>query len=198
MSSSNPSAVPSPSPEKKRRCLSAGKKFRIYLEAQAGDKPVGELLRREGLCSTDLARIRQAGQGGGAPTPQRQARSPAEPGQPRSLRGHQTMNSRRRSGPWRICRSNWRSCEKNEWGFVGPITGRWLKAQTKLAILTVIETSQPQGVSARHSGSLLAIEPRRVVRWQQQSRQGPMSGQPQRSRLQHRQTRPGVSRAIPG
>jgi len=55
---------------------------------------------------------------------------------------------------------------------VGPITGRWLKAQTKLAILTVIETSQPQGVSARHSGSLLAIEPRRVVRWQQQSRQG--------------------------
>jgi transposase-like protein len=59
MSSSNPSAVPSPSPEKKRRYLSAEKKFQIYLEAQAGDKPVGELLRREGLFSTDLARIRQ-------------------------------------------------------------------------------------------------------------------------------------------
>ena len=59
MSSSNPSAVPSPSPEKKRRYLSAEKKFQIYLEAQDGGKPVGELLRREGLFSTDLARIRQ-------------------------------------------------------------------------------------------------------------------------------------------
>ena len=55
---------------------------------------------------------------------------------------------------------------------MGPITGLWLKEQTKLEILTVIETSQQQGVSARHSCSLLAIEPRRVVRWQQQSRQG--------------------------
>jgi hypothetical protein len=55
---------------------------------------------------------------------------------------------------------------------VGPITGLWLKEQTKLEILTVIETSQQQGVSARRSCSLLAIEHRRVVRWQQQVRQG--------------------------
>jgi putative transposase len=55
---------------------------------------------------------------------------------------------------------------------VGPITGQWLKAQTKLEILTVIESSQQQGVSARRTCSLLAIEHRRVVRWQQQSRQG--------------------------
>jgi putative transposase len=55
---------------------------------------------------------------------------------------------------------------------VGPITGLWLKEQTKLAILTVIETSQQQGVSARRTCSLLAIEHRRVVRWQQQARQG--------------------------
>jgi len=55
---------------------------------------------------------------------------------------------------------------------VGPITGSWLKEQTKLDILTVIETSQEQGVSARRSCSLLMIEHRRVVRWQQQSRQG--------------------------
>jgi putative transposase len=55
---------------------------------------------------------------------------------------------------------------------VGPITGPWLKAQTKLEILTVIETSQQQGVSARRSCSLLMLEHRRVVRWQQQVRQG--------------------------
>ena len=55
---------------------------------------------------------------------------------------------------------------------MGPITGLWIKAQTKLEILTVIETSQQQGVSARRTCSLLAIEPRRVVRWQQQARQG--------------------------
>ena len=59
MSSSNPSEAPTKSPAKKRRYLSAEKKFQIYLEAQDSTKPVGELLRREGLFSTDLARIRQ-------------------------------------------------------------------------------------------------------------------------------------------
>lgn len=59
MSSSNPSEGPNRTPGKQRRYLSAEKKFQIYLEAQDGDKPVGELLRREGLYSTDLARIRQ-------------------------------------------------------------------------------------------------------------------------------------------
>lgn len=59
MTSSNPSAEPNKNSQKKRRFLTAEKKFQIYLEAQASDKPVGELLRREGLYSTDLARIRQ-------------------------------------------------------------------------------------------------------------------------------------------
>ena len=59
MISSNTSPAPKPSLEKKRRFLTAEKKFQIYLEAQDSDKPVGELLRREGLYSTDLARIRQ-------------------------------------------------------------------------------------------------------------------------------------------
>jgi transposase-like protein len=56
MSSSNPSKLTDP---KKRRFLTAEKKFQIYLEAQDSNKPVGEILRREGLYSTDLARIRQ-------------------------------------------------------------------------------------------------------------------------------------------
>src|SRR5450759_648385 len=56
---SNPSVEPNQSPDKQRRYLTAEKKFQIYLEAQASDKPVGEILRREGLYSTDLARIRQ-------------------------------------------------------------------------------------------------------------------------------------------
>ena len=55
----NPSDAPSKGPGKKRRFLTAEKKFQIYLEAQSSDQPVGELLRREGLYSTDLARIRQ-------------------------------------------------------------------------------------------------------------------------------------------
>ncbi|MFN0166988.1 MAG: hypothetical protein ACKV22_11220 [Bryobacteraceae bacterium] len=46
------------SPEKKRRFLTAEKKFQLFLEAHTTDKPIGELLRREGLYSTDLARIR--------------------------------------------------------------------------------------------------------------------------------------------
>ena len=55
---------------------------------------------------------------------------------------------------------------------MGPIAGQWLQAQIKLEILTVIETSRQQGVSARRSCSLLMIEHRRVVRWQGQVRQG--------------------------
>mgnify|MGYP001994982065 CR=1 FL=1 len=43
--------------KKKRRILSAEKKFQIFLESQRGDTPTGEILRREGLFSTDLARV---------------------------------------------------------------------------------------------------------------------------------------------
>ena len=50
---------PNKGPVKKRRLLTADKKFQIYLEAQDPTIPVGEILRREGLFSTDLARIRQ-------------------------------------------------------------------------------------------------------------------------------------------
>ena len=59
MTNTNPSEGHQKATNKKRRFLSAEKKFQIYLEAQSSDKPIGELLRREGLFSTDLARIRQ-------------------------------------------------------------------------------------------------------------------------------------------
>ncbi len=49
----------SPDDRKKRRLLSPEKKFQIFLESHTGKTPVGELLRREGIYSTDLARIRQ-------------------------------------------------------------------------------------------------------------------------------------------
>ncbi len=44
---------------KSRRFLSPEKKFQIFLEAQQADKPAAEILRREGLYSSDLVRIRQ-------------------------------------------------------------------------------------------------------------------------------------------
>ena len=42
----------------KRRYLSAEKKYLLFLEAERGGQTLGELLRREGLYSSDLARIR--------------------------------------------------------------------------------------------------------------------------------------------
>jgi len=42
----------------KRRYLPAEKKYAIFLEAERGGQPLGEILRREGLYSSDLARIR--------------------------------------------------------------------------------------------------------------------------------------------
>jgi len=56
---------------------------------------------------------------------------------------------------------------------VGPIAGQWINEQTKVEILTVIETSHQQGVSVRRSCSLLAIQHRRIVRWQARAAQGP-------------------------
>jgi len=49
----------SPGVKKRRRLLSPEKKFQIFLESQTGKTPTGELLRREGIYSTDLARIRE-------------------------------------------------------------------------------------------------------------------------------------------
>ena len=49
----------SPPGRKKRRFLSAEKKFQLFLEIRSAETPVGEVLRREGLYSTDLARIQR-------------------------------------------------------------------------------------------------------------------------------------------
>jgi len=48
-----------PTGKKKRRFLSPEKKYQIFLESQRGENPVGDLLRREGLYSSDLVRIQQ-------------------------------------------------------------------------------------------------------------------------------------------
>ena len=50
--------------KRKRRFLSPEKKFQIFLESISGKTPVGEILRREGIYSTDLVRIRQKAQQG--------------------------------------------------------------------------------------------------------------------------------------
>jgi len=55
---------------------------------------------------------------------------------------------------------------------VGPIAKQRIKEHIKLDILAVIETSQEQGVSARRSCLMLAIEHRRIIRWQHRVRQG--------------------------
>jgi transposase-like protein len=49
------------SSEKRRKLhiLSPEKKFQIFLESQDSKTPVGEILRREGIYSTDLNRIHQ-------------------------------------------------------------------------------------------------------------------------------------------
>ena len=133
---------------------------------------MGELLRREGLYSTDLARIRQQVKEGALQRLSAKPGKPAEPSRHRSLRRPQARTPGQGTGPGGSVGRTGDPAKKNEWGFVGPIAGQWIKEQTKLEILTVIETSQQQGVSARRSCSILVIAHRRIVRWQQQARQG--------------------------
>jgi len=45
--------------KRKRKILSPEKKYQIFLEAQSDKKPIGDILRREGIYSTDLTRIRE-------------------------------------------------------------------------------------------------------------------------------------------
>lgn len=44
---------------KKRKNLSAQEKWQIFLETTAKDAPVGEILRRKGLYSSELTKIRK-------------------------------------------------------------------------------------------------------------------------------------------
>ena len=44
---------------KKRKNLSAHEKWQIFLETTAKDAPIGEILRRHGLYSADLTKIRK-------------------------------------------------------------------------------------------------------------------------------------------
>lgn len=44
---------------KRRRYLSAQKKYEIFLECAKANAPIGEILRREGMYSSDLTRIRE-------------------------------------------------------------------------------------------------------------------------------------------
>ena len=45
--------------DKKRRRLSAEDKYQIFLEASRGDVPVAAVLRKWGIYSSDLSRIRE-------------------------------------------------------------------------------------------------------------------------------------------
>ena len=55
---------------------------------------------------------------------------------------------------------------------MGAIANVWIDEPTKVAILTVIDSSGLQGVSARRCCVILNIAHRRVIRWQQQAREG--------------------------
>ena len=172
MTKTTPSEVPKKASKTKRRFLTAEKKFQIYLEAQSPDKPVGKLLRREGLFATDLARIRQQVKEGALQRLSAKSGRRCATVNPSAYDAikRELQDKERALADLRVELAILR--KKDEWGLVGPITKLWIKAETKLAILAVIETSQQQGVSARRCCSILRIEHRRVVRWQQRARQG--------------------------
>lgn len=54
------SGEPSDVRRPRRPRLTAQRKFEIFLECSAPGAPIGEILRREGLYTSDLARIREA------------------------------------------------------------------------------------------------------------------------------------------
>lgn len=55
---------------------------------------------------------------------------------------------------------------------MGQIEGQWIETQQKTEILELIETANDQGVSVLRSCTILAINRRRIVRWQSREREG--------------------------
>src|SRR5262249_55107367 len=73
-------APPAPRAEKKpRRQLSAETKYTIFLEAGRGDVPVAEVLRKYGIHSSELQRIREKVRLGALKELNGQSRTPAAP-----------------------------------------------------------------------------------------------------------------------
>src|SRR5664280_2878649 len=81
----------------------------------------------------------------------------AEGGECRLVRGAQAGTAAQGTGAGRSGGRAGDLAKRNEWGFVGPIAGHRINAPIKRALLTVIETSQNSGVSARRSCSPLMI-----------------------------------------
>ncbi len=75
------------------------------------------------------------------------------------------MTLRKKSGYSPDRQWSWRSCEKNEWGFVGAIRGTWLTVDQKEEILAMVDWAKNTGVAVSRSCLLLMISCRRVSRW---------------------------------
>ena len=103
---------------KKRRYLSAEKKFQVFLEAQHSTEPIGEILRREGLYSTDLARIRQQVKEGAI---QRLGAKPGRKAEVVSADSYEELKRelQQKERALAISRSSWRFCEKKRMGVRG-------------------------------------------------------------------------------
>ena len=144
----------------------------MFLEAERGGQPLGELLRREGLYSSDLARIRDHVKEGAL------ERLRARPGPKPQTVGldeytalKQELEAKERAMADHE-RGTGDPAKKNDWGYVGPITGEWLAAETKMEMLDLIDESTGQGVSCRRSCTLLMMHRSRILRWQQTRRSG--------------------------
>jgi len=151
---------PSSDGRKKRRFLSPEKKFQIFLEAQSGQTPVGEILRREGIYSTDLARIRQQVKEGAV------QRLSVRPGPKRKTVARQDYEV------LKLDLQDGDSEKKNEWGFVGQIRGQWLDEQQKSEILIMIERAKEKRFSVTRTCIFWRINRRRVVRWLRKRKKG--------------------------
>ena len=134
--------------KKKRRYLSAEKKFQIYLETQRPDQPVGEILRREGMFSTDLARIRQQVREGALLRLGAKPGTQGGAGQHGVVREAQSGPGRKGTRPGRAGGRTGHPAKKNEWGLVGPIANTWLPAATKQAIMMACLVAAGSQVSA--------------------------------------------------
>ncbi len=157
--------------KKSRRFLSPEKKFQIFLEAQRGDVLAAEVLRREGLYSTDLARIRQKVKEGAL------ERLSATWGQKEdglfgTIRGLKTGTGGKGAGVGGDGSGGGHLKKKNEWGFLGKIEGCWLESDRKREIVSSTVQGKEEGTPVSRTCRMWAIQRRRVTRWRGRLTQG--------------------------
>ena len=167
-------ALPVERSPKHRRILTAEKKFDLFVESCQSPGRLGEMLRREGLYHTDLARIRVVVEEGALA-----ALRSVRPGRNKkpsvSAEAHEALLREKEEverALASLAMENQALKKSLAWGFQGSLRGIRLEAQQKEELLEMFDQAHRVGMTQERLATLLRVERHRLSRWRTQKIKG--------------------------